>query len=76
MWKPKEIIIHESVREDPVTTHFLNQCDNIPAKYVSTGIASDIIKASEALRNSKKTMLNEIITGKQIVYIAPAKDVV
>ena len=37
-WKPSEIIVHESVMDDPVTVHFLGQCPGVAVKYVSSGI--------------------------------------
>jgi hypothetical protein len=37
-WKPKEIIVHEKVRNDPVTTHFIERCPGVPVKYIDNGI--------------------------------------
>ena len=41
-WRPKEIIVHETVRDDPVTTRLLNKCPGTPVKYVTRGIATKI----------------------------------
>ena len=75
-WRPKEIIIHESVKDDPITHHFLDHCPDIPVKYVTTGIPKEIVKVSEVLIQLKGSLLDKILLGKQVVYIAPAKDVV
>lgn len=74
-WKPAEIIIHESVKDNPITAHFLGQCPGIGIKYVSTGIPKEIVKASDILSQAKGSMLDKILLGKQVVYIAPAADV-
>jgi len=75
-WKPKEIIVHETVRNDSVTNHFLKQCTGIPVKYVQSGIPKKIVEESEILRNSGNSMLDKILAGKNVVYIAPATVVV
>ena len=72
MWKPKQIIVHETVRDDPVTNYFLGQCSEVPVKYVGTGKAKHIIAASDILKNSGRSMLDKILAGKQVVYISPA----
>jgi len=75
-WKPKEIIVHETVRDDPVTTHILEQCPRIPVKYVQSGIPTKIVKASDVLGNAGNSMLDKILAGKSVVYIAPTTTVV
>lgn len=72
MWKPSEIIVHEKVVKDPMTRHFLKKCQDIPVKYVSSGRSTEIRKVSEVLRTSGPSMLNKILAGKKIVFIAPA----
>ena len=61
-WKPKEIIIHESVKNDPITHYFLAQCPGILVQYVTTGIPKEIIKVSEILNQAKGGMLDNTIT--------------
>jgi spore photoproduct lyase len=73
-WKPNEIIIHESVKDDLATIHFLGQCPSVRVKYVSSGIPQEIVKASDILAQSKGGMLDKILSGKQVVYIGPATD--
>ena len=51
MWKPKEIIVHETVKDDPITNFFLDQCRQVPVKHISSGKAKDIVEASDILRN-------------------------
>jgi DNA repair photolyase len=75
-WKPKEIIVHEKVRNDPVTTHFIERCPGVPVKYTDNGIPKKIVKLSDILSNAGGLMLDKILTGKQVVYIAPTTDVV
>ena len=43
-WKPKEIIVHEKVRNDPVTTYFIQQCPDIPVRYTNSGIPKRLCK--------------------------------
>jgi spore photoproduct lyase len=76
MWKPNEIIVHDSVKDDPATLHFLNQCENVPVKYVHDGRAASVIKASSTLSECGSKMLDMIIAGKKVVYISPATNVV
>jgi hypothetical protein len=51
MWKPKEIISHETVKSDPITKYFLDQCPKVPVKYIGSGKAKHIIEASDILKN-------------------------
>jgi spore photoproduct lyase len=75
-WRPNEIIIHESVKDDPITHHFLNQCSGIPVKYITSGLPKQIVRVSEVLNQARGGMLGKVLLGKQVVYIAPAMDVV
>jgi spore photoproduct lyase len=74
-WEPKEIIVHKTVKDDSVTTFFLEQCSGIPVKYVNSGTRKTIVSASEVLSQSRNKMLEKIIAGKQVVFIAPAINV-
>jgi spore photoproduct lyase len=76
MWIPKEIIVHETVRNDPVTTHFLSQCPGSLVKYTTNGTSTNIVGISETLKRAGNTMLEKILAGKNVVYIAPATNVV
>jgi len=75
-WKPKEIIVHEKVRNDPVTNHFIQQCPGVPVKHTNSGIPKNIVQLSDILSHSGSSMLDKILAGKQVVYIAPATRVV
>ena len=75
-WKPREIIIHEKVKDDPVTSQFTQQCPGVPVKYTNSGIPNEIVQLSDILSNAGSSMLDKILAGKQVVYIAPATDVV
>lgn len=63
-WRPKEIIIHKSVKDDPVTQYFVDQCQGVPVKYITSGIPKEIVKTSEVLGHSVDTMLDKILLGK------------
>ena len=76
MWKPQEIIIHEKVRQDPVTLSIVKQCPGIPIISVNTGIPHHIVQRSEILSKAGSRMLDKILAGKKVLYIAPAKKVV
>jgi len=75
-WKPGEIIVHEQIKNDPSTVYFLNQCPNIPVKYIKSSAPVEIVRTSDILRNTNKGMLNSILAGKRVVLIAPAGNVV
>jgi spore photoproduct lyase len=75
-WKPKEIIIHELVKDDPITRHFLERCPGIPVKYVTSGLPKEIVRVSGILSRAKGGMLDKILLGKQVIYVAPAMDAV
>ena len=75
-WKPKKIIVHEKIRKDPVTEHVLKKCKGIPIKYVKSGTRKEIVTASDVLSSAKQTMLDKILAGKTVLYIAPANNVV
>ena len=75
-WKPNEIIINDKVRNDPGTLHFIKQCPGIPIKYIDSGIPKKIVRLSDILQSAGDSMLDKILAGKQVVYIAPATAVV
>jgi hypothetical protein len=75
-WKPKEIIVHEKVRNDPVTIYFIQQCPGVPVKYTDSGIPKKIVQRSDILGHAGSSILEKILAGKQVVYIAPATRVV
>ena len=75
-WKPNEIIVHETVRDDPVTNYLLEQCPDISVKFVQSGIPKKIVETSNILSNTGDSMLDKILAGKNVMYIAPATNVV
>ena len=72
MWQPKEIIVHEKVRKDPVTEGILSKCPEVPVKYVRDARATTVSAASEVLKSARPGMLNKILAGKQVLFISPA----
>lgn len=75
-WKPREIIVHEAVREDEVTHHILSQCPKTPVHFVNSGNPRAIVEASDVLGQAGGAMLDKILAGKQVLYVAPATQVV
>ena len=75
-WRPKEIIVHEKVRNDPVTIYFIQQCAGVPVKYTDSGIPKNIVQLSDRLSHAGSSMLDKILAGKQVVHIASATIVV
>jgi len=71
-WRPAEIIIHSQVKNDPATIFFLQQSPNVPVKYINSGNSKDVVGASEILASCGSGMLDRIIAGKRVVFIAPA----
>ena len=76
MWRPKEIIVHNSVKDDLVTKHCIEQCPGVPVKYVQSGIPKKIVEASDILNNAGNSMLDKVLAGKNVIYIAPVTKVV
>jgi spore photoproduct lyase len=76
MWKPKEIIIHETVRDESASIHFTDRCEGVPIKYVDNGRADNIVRTSSVLSSCGPRMLDKIIAGKQVVFIGPAGNAV
>jgi DNA repair photolyase len=73
-WKPSEIIIDQRVENDPVTSFILSNCPSVPIRFVDNAKASTVIAASNVLANAGETMLEKIIAGKNILFIAPASN--
>jgi spore photoproduct lyase len=71
-WKPQEIIVNEKIADDPVTLKIFKKCPEVPIRYASSGSPGDIVKASTILSSSNSGMLNKILAGKKVMYIAPA----
>jgi len=75
-WSPKEIIVHESVRTDPVTQQIIDRCPGVPVISVADGRPNTIVQASRVLSGARSVMMNTIRAGKGVVYIGPTADVV
>jgi hypothetical protein len=58
----------------PPPIHFLGQCLGVGVKYARSGIPGEIVKASKVLSQERGGMLDKMLLGKQVVYIAPATD--
>jgi len=73
-WKPSEIIIHRKVKDDPVTRSIIEKCQSIPIKFVSDAKPDSVVQTSEILSASSVGMLDKILTGKQVLFVAPASN--
>jgi spore photoproduct lyase len=71
-WKPSEIIINRKVEGDPVTQSIIAQCHEIPIKFISDADPKSVVQTSEILSASGSGMLNKILAGKRVLFIAPA----
>jgi len=58
MWQPKEIIINEKVKDDPVTKFFVSQCAAVPVQYVRSGNPKEVVQASETLKQAGNTIFH------------------
>ena len=70
MWTPSEIIINDSVKNDPVTLNILANCPNASIKYTSSGKSEDIKAISDVI-NIEDNLLDQVVAGKNVVYISP-----
>lgn len=73
-WKPREIIIHTKVKDDPVTLYIKGQCPEVPTTFVSNGTPTSVVQASNVLTKRSNSMLDKIIAGKKVLFIAPASN--
>jgi len=76
VWKPKEIIVHKSVADDPAARRLLEACADVPVRHIASGNPKDVIEASEVLGRAGSSMLEKILAGKTVVYVAPTTHVV
>jgi spore photoproduct lyase len=63
------------VENDEVTQFILRQCDGVPIKFVDDGKPTSIVGASEVLQRAGESMIEKILAGKQVMFIAPASNV-
>ena len=73
-WKPSEIIIDRRVENDPVTRSIIEKCQSVPVKFVSSANPKIIAEASDVLTSSGNSMLDKILAGKRVLFVAPATD--
>ena len=81
LWKPSEIIVDERVKDDPVTRSILEKCPSVPIRLISDARPDTVVKASVVHANSGttsvagsesgKTVLDKIIAGKKVLFVAP-----
>ena len=70
-WQPREIIIHDAVRDDPVTNRVLSRCPDIPVWRVASARPTDVIKASEVLAGADDGILGKYLAGKGVLFVGP-----
>jgi hypothetical protein len=75
-WRPKEIIVNDAVKDDPVTNHLIAQCPGIPVKYVASGDSEIVKRASDIISQAGSSIRDQGMAGKQVVYISPGKGAV
>ena len=71
-WKPSEIIIDQRVEDDSVTRSIIDKCPSVPVKIVSDAKQKSIVEASEVLSSAGDSMLDKILAGKQVLFVAPS----
>lgn len=73
-WKPFEIIIDRRVEDDQATQFILSNCPSVPVKFVTSAKSNSVVAASNVLANSGDSMLEKIIAGKNVMFVAPASN--
>jgi len=73
-WKPSEIIIDRRAENDPATHFILSNCPSVPVKFVTSAKSNSVVAASNVLANSGDSMLEKIIAGKNVLFVAPASN--
>lgn len=67
-WKPREIVVHHEVEDDPVTQRILAACLDVPVVYVTS--QADVRANSRILRDAGG-IRQTIEAGKAVLYVAP-----
>ena len=70
-WKPSEIIVDRRVVDDPVSRSIIEKCPSVPVKYIDDAKPTTVVSTSDILSNAGSTMLEKIIAGKQVLFVAP-----
>ena len=68
-WLPREIIVHDGVRDDPVTQRVLSRCGDVPIRTVATAKPKDIVAASSVLSGADDKILGKYLAGKNVLFI-------
>lgn len=73
-WRPSEIIIHNSVVDDPITQNILRLCPNVPIESVDKSSPNVVKDASNILSaiSDEASVQGRIVTGKRVLYVSPA----
>ncbi len=75
VWTPREIIIHEAVKNDPGTRYFVKKCPEARIEYVPDSRPQSVVAASTIL-SLADGMLTEILAGKSVIHISSSVDVI
>ena len=61
-WRPREILVHEAVGDDPVSRRVLDRCAGVPSRVVTSARASDIVAASSVLSRPRDGIIGRPLT--------------
>ena len=75
MYKPDEIIVMKDIKEEPVTRRILQECSDIPVRYVQSNQSGEIRSASHLL-SGIKDLRRRIATGKRILALVSTTDAI
>ena len=82
-WKPREILVHRKVQDDPITQRIVRACGGrwvrkitqarkgTQVTGVKSGLRNDIVGKSWVLKQ-EKGFLGMILAGKRVMYVGPA----
>ncbi len=77
LWKPKEIIVHQRAACDGLTDRIVDRCPDVPVRFAESGRGKDVVRASSLLGTKKRSMLQTVLTGKNVLFITvPGQDTV
>lgn len=70
-WSPHEIIIHDAVRDGPVTQRVLSRCPDVSIRIVDSARSTEVIKASSVLSHAGDGILGKYLAGKGVLSVGP-----
>ncbi len=76
LWKPEEIIVHDKVRNDPLTQNILDQYPEVPVKLVNNCKPRTVKESSSILSEPYLSGGDLYDAGKGVLFISPGDNAI